>query len=161
MKTLLGFCAAAAAVLALATPAAAQEVRLTANLTGAEETPAPGVLTGAVGTANVTLDLANKWISVDLQVLNLPNASTAGHIHVGPRGIGGPVVVDFAFPAGRTGDFGLSFRLTSRDFRARPDIGIRTIDDAIEAIMNGNAYINVHTSAFPAGEIRGQLVRVP
>jgi hypothetical protein len=162
MKNLSAFCAAAAtALLVSVAPVAAQDVQLVATLTGGEETPSPGILTGSVGTATVTLDLANKQIVVDLVVLNLPAASTAGHIHVGPRGIAGPVVIDFAFPAGRTGDFGLQFRLGSRDFRARPDIGIRTIDDAIEAILNGNAYVNIHTSAFPAGEIRGQLVRVP
>lgn len=162
MKSLTVFCAAAAtALLVSVAPAAAQDVQLTATLTGGEETPAPGLLTGAVGTANVTLDLANKQIIVDLLVLNLPNNSTAGHIHIGPRGIAGPVVIDFAFPTGRTGDFGLQFRLGTRDFRPRPEIGILTIDDAIQAILNGNAYVNVHTSAFPGGEIRGQLSRVP
>jgi hypothetical protein len=161
VKSFLGICAAAAAVLALGTPAAAQEVRLTATLNGGEETPAPGLLTGAVGTVTVAVDVANRQIIVDLLVFNLPTASAAGHIHVGPRGIAGPVVIDFAFPTGRTGDFGLQFRLNARDFRPRPEIGINTIDDAIEAIINGNAYVNVHTAAFPGGEIRGQLTRVP
>jgi hypothetical protein len=162
MKTFLAICAAAAsAVVVSVTPVAAQEIHMTAALTGAEETPAPGVLTGAAGTAQVTLDTVNKSVTVELQVLNLPSASTAGHIHVGPRGLAGPVVIDFAFPSGRTGDFGLLFRLTSRDFRPRPEIGIVTIDDAIQAIAAGNAYVNVHTTAFPGGEIRGQLVPAP
>ena len=160
MTKFQGLCAAAVAgLLMLATPAAAQEVHLTAALTGGEETP--GVLTGAVGSASVTLDLTNKSVIVELQVLNMPTGSTAGHIHVGPKGIAGPVVLDFAFPAGRTGDFGLVFRLNSAQFRARPEIGIITIDDFFEAVINGNAYVNVHTSGFPGGEIRGQLVRVP
>lgn len=160
MMKLAGICAAAAVAVVFSTaPAAAQEIHMTAALTGGEETPSPGVLTGAVGTANVTLDSSNRSVTVELQVLNLPNASTAGHIHVGPRGIAGPVVLDFTFPAGRTGDFGLLFRLTTADFRPRPEFGINTMDDLIEAIANGNAYINVHTTAFPGGEIRGQLVR--
>ena len=33
--------------------------------------------------------------------------------------------------------------------------------DAIQAIVGGNAYVNIHTSQFPAGEIRGQLSVVP
>ncbi len=160
MKTFFSTCATAATVLMLtAAPASAQEIRLTAALSGGEETPAPGVLTGAVGTATVTVDVARTQVIVELQILNLPNNSTAGHIHVGPEGIAGPVVLDFAFPTGRTGDFGLVFRLNRADFRARPEIGIHTIEDAIDAIVNGNAYVNVHTTAFPGGELRGQLVR--
>ena len=162
MKTLFVNCATAAtALMLMAAPAAAQEIRLTAALSGGEETPAPGVLTGAVGTALVTVDVARNQVIVELQILNLPNNSTAGHIHVGADGIAGPVVLDFAFPTGRTADFGLIFRLNRADFRARPEIGIRTIEDAIHAIVNGNAYVNVHTSLFPGGEIRGQIVRNP
>ena len=162
MKTLFVNCATpATALMLMAAPAAAQEIRLTAALSGGEETPAPGVLTGAVGTALVTVDVARNQVIVELQILNLPNNSTAGHIHVGADGIAGPVVLDFAFPTGRTADFGLIFRLNRADFRARPEIGIRTIEDAIDAIVNGNAYVNVHTSLFPGGEIRGQIVRNP
>lgn len=35
--------------------------------------------------------------------------------------------------------------------------GWTDIEDAVTAIQNGNAYVNVHTLAHPAGEIRGQL----
>ena len=37
-------------------------------------------------------------------------------------------------------------------------IGINTIDDVIQAVANGNAYVNIHTTTNPGGEIRGQLV---
>jgi hypothetical protein len=66
------------------------------------------------------------------------------------------------FPAsivGRTGDFAMSFRLGQRDFVARPAQGINTMDDIIQAIVNGNSYVNVHTTQNPGGEIRGQLKR--
>jgi hypothetical protein len=43
-------------------------------------------------------------------------------------------------------------------FRANPAIGINTIDDVIQAVANGNAYVNIHTTTIPGGEIRGQLV---
>jgi hypothetical protein len=39
-----------------------------------------------------------------------------------------------------------------------PAIGINTIDDVIQAVANGNAYVNIHTTTIPGGEIRGQLV---
>ena len=37
---------------------------------------------------------------------------------------------------------------------------INSMEDAIQAIVNGNSYVNIHTQTFPAGEIRGQLVPV-
>jgi hypothetical protein len=68
-------------------------------------------------------------------------------------------VIDFPIGTGRTGDFTLNFRVHDGPaFHARPEIGIRTFADALQAIAGGNAYANVHTSAFPGGEIRGQLV---
>jgi hypothetical protein len=42
-------------------------------------------------------------------------------------------------------------------FTQRPAAGILNIDDAIQAIVGGNAYVNIHTTANPGGEIRGQL----
>src|SRR5205814_2220235 len=59
---------------------------------------------------------------------------------------------------GRTRDFTLNFRVhDGAAFHARPEIGIRTFADALQAIVGGNAYVNIHSSAFPGGEIRGQL----
>lgn len=165
MKRLFCGAAVAAAWLISATPSAAQVVNLTATLGGAEETTAtPGVLgllTGAVGTATVSVDAANEEIAVTLSLFNFATGTTAGHIHVGPRGVAGPVVINFPIPTGRTGDLPLSFRVGSAAFVARPEIGINTFQDAIQAIVGGGAYVNVHTSQYPAGEIRGQLVVVP
>jgi CHRD domain-containing protein len=165
MKRFLCGAAAAAAWLISATPSSAQVVNLTATLTGAEETTAtPGVLgllTGAVGTATVSVAAADEEVAVQLQLFNFATGTTAGHIHVGPRGVAGPVVLNFPIPAGRTGDLPLSFRLGNAAFVARPEIGINSMTDLIQAIVGGGAYVNIHTSQFPAGEIRGQLTVVP
>jgi hypothetical protein len=150
---------AAAAMLLNASVAVAQTIPMEAFLTGAEETPAPGLNTGAFGYATVDVDLDDREVVVSLQVFNLPTGSTAGHIHVGAKGTPGPVILDFLFPAGRTGDLTLELRLGQAQFRARGDIGIATLDDAIQAIVGGNAYINIHTTQYPGGEIRGQIMR--
>jgi hypothetical protein len=138
---------------------------MVATLGGGEETtatPGVGLLTGAVGTATVAVDVTNQEIAVTLNLFNFLTATTAGHIHVGPRGVAGPVVINFpATIAGRTGDFPMTFRVGLAAFAARPEIGIATMTDAIQAIVGGGAYVNIHTSANPAGEIRGQLTIAP
>jgi hypothetical protein len=153
-----GLCASAAAfVVLLATQASAQIITLTANLNGGKETPAI-INTGAVGTAEVSVDATNREVAVTLNVFNIPTATTAGHIHIGALGTPGPVVLNFPTTLpGRTGDFSTVFRLGASAFVARPAIGINTIDDAIQAIVGGNAYVNIHTTQYPSGEIRGQL----
>lgn len=159
MRNALGICVGATAFLfLLAGSATAQTFRTT--LTGGEETTP--VLTGAAGTAEVSIDAAAREFAVTLRVFNIPSAAptTASHIHVGPKGpgISGPVVLDFVGIPGRVGDFALTMRVGQAQFHARPEIGIDTIDDLIQAILNGNAYVNVHTTRNPGGEIRGQLV---
>ncbi len=154
MKKFL-FGAAAALLLLPAAPAQADTITARAILGGGEEVPA--LLTGAVGVANLQIDSDSRTIAVELRTFNIPTGTTAGHIHVGPLGIAGPVVVDFPIPAGRTGDFVLNFTVGAAQFRARPEIGINTIDDVIQAIAGGGAYVNLHTATFPGGEIRGQL----
>ena len=147
-------------LLTTAGAASAQgNVNLTATLTGNEETPAPGLNTGAFGFAEVGVDSQNQEVTVSLQIFNLPTGSTAGHIHAGGKGTPGPVILDFVFPAGRTGDFTLNLRLGRGQFRARPEIGINSFEDALQAIAAGNGYVNIHTTQYPGGEIRGQLVR--
>lgn len=160
MTKFFGLCTGALAlVLVLSTQASAQTITLTANLNGGEETPA-SLNTGAVGTVEVSVDATNREVAVTLRVFNLPTPATAGHIHVGSKGTGGPTVLNFP-PSlvGRTGDFTMAFRLgdTPGVFNVRPANGIHTIDDAIQAIVGGNSYCNVHTTQFPGGEIRGQL----
>jgi hypothetical protein len=159
MKHITKFGVAALAALALtATAASAQVVQMTATLSSGDETPA--LLSGAVGTAEVGVDVANKELSITLRVFNLPTASTAGHIHVGPKGVAGPIVIDFPNIPGRTGDFVIAFRVNQAAMRTQAALGIHTMDDVIQAITGGNAYVNIHSTTNPGGEIRGQLARV-
>ncbi len=60
---------------------------------------------------------------------------TAAHIHVGPAGGSGPAAV--TLPVGSFND------------------ALLQLDSATVAqMLAGNAYINVHTSAYPGGELR-------
>ena len=144
----------------LFTAASAQaQVQLNATLSGGDEAPTR-VNTGALGTAVVFVDTTNLEMTVNVQVFNLPAGATGGHIHVGAEGTAGPVIFDLAPTAGTTGDFTLSQRLSAANLVVRAAQGINTMADAIQALTGGNCYINIHTSNNPAGEIRGQLIRV-
>jgi hypothetical protein len=128
---------------------------LVAVLSGGTEAPNP-VNTGAHGKAVITLDPSTGEVTWEIDVFNYPSGLTASHIHVGSPGTAGPVIIDFAPTAiGVSGPFRLAG--STRTFVARPERGIRSMEEAMLAIAAGNAYVNVHSQANPAGEIRGQL----
>jgi len=151
------FVLSAGVIALMAGAASAQTFTLTAQLNGANETPA-ALNTGAFGSATVTVDMNARTVTYKVDVFNLPSGVTASHIHVGAAGTGGPVVVNFAPPVPASNDFGFSGTVKDTEFLLRPDQGIRSADDMFQAILGGNAYVNVHSSVNPGGEIRGQLV---
>lgn len=144
-----------AASFSVVLPAAAQTVTLSATLTGAGEVPA--INTGSFGTATVTVDARAQTVTYRVDVFNLPSGVAASHIHVGAVGTNGPVIVNFAPPVPASNDFAFSGTARDTDFILRPDQGIRSVEDAIQAILGGNTYVNVHSAVNPGGEVRGQL----
>lgn len=152
------------ALVGVAAPASAQTYTLTATLTGAGETPAPGINTGAFGSATVVVDLGARTLTYSVSVYNLPSGVIASHIHAGAAGTAGPVVVNFSPPLTASNDFGYSGTVKDSEFvisGGTSNIGIRSADDTFQAVLGGNAYVNVHSQANPGGEIRGQLVLKP
>ncbi|MEP7306247.1 MAG: CHRD domain-containing protein [Acidobacteriota bacterium] len=141
-----------------AAPASAQQFTLTATLTGAGETPAPGINTGAFGSATVVVDLTARTVTYTVTVFNLPSGVTASHIHAGPAGTAGPVVVNFAPAVASSNDFSFTGVVPDTAFALNPNVGIRSADDMFQAILGGNSYVNVHSTVNPGGEIRGQLI---
>jgi len=123
-------------------------VTLAAQLTGDQEAPNP-VQTNATGSAIVQLNNTQDQITVLVRTTGLQNV-TAAHIHVGAVGQAGSII----FPLNPAAT---SQTLTVANLQAQPAQGINTFDDAINALLSGNAYINFHTQAHPAGEIRGQI----
>jgi hypothetical protein len=129
------------------------------HLTGAEEVPA--VETRAQGQAMFKLSADGESLSYKLIVSNIENVTMA-HIHLGAAGVNGPVVV-WLYPdspppeliEGRSNGVLAEGVITADDL-----VGLlegQTIDDLMEEIRSGNAYVNVHTLAHPAGEVRGQI----
>jgi hypothetical protein len=159
-RLIKGLAAGAALIVLTAAPAAAQSFTLTANLSGAGEatSTANGVNTGSFGDCKIVVDMGAQSLSYAINVFNLPSGITASHIHVGAEKTAGPVVVPFVVPANASNDFAFSGTIAFSAFQLRPDQGIRSPDDMVQAILGGNSYCNVHSAVNPGGEIRGQLV---
>lgn len=141
----------------LASPAFAQNVELTATLSGTNETPTP-INTGAFGNATATVDPVAQTIAVTVRVWNLPSGATGGHIHVGGPGTGGPVIWNLNVPNNISNDFTVTAVFSCANLTLRPDQGIRSCDDAFQSVLGENTYVNIHSAVNPGGEIRGQLV---
>ena len=152
--------AAAALVLGMGAQAQAQTIRLTTVMSGGNEAPNL-ILTGANATAEVFVNLATKEVTYTINVFNIPSGTTAGHFHVGPAGVAGPVVVDIAPPPQISNDFVLTGTATAASLRPNAERGIRDWDDFIQSLVGGQTYLNIHTNVNPGGEIRGQLTVVP
>jgi hypothetical protein len=119
-----------------------------AQLSGANEVPARA--SSGSGAAGFTLD--GNTVHYSLEVEGLGNI-TMSHIHVGAVGANGPVKV-FLFKGGPTST--VNGVLAQGSFTSTDLIGI-TFDDLLNAMRSGNAYVNVHTTVYPGGEIRGQV----
>ena len=135
------------ALVALVRPVAAapsfQRTDLEATLRGgAEEVPNPGDPDGT-GAASVILDTSLGQACYGINVSNITLPAAASHIHEGAAGVAGPVVVPFTAPDASGASSGC----------------VAVEADLMQRIMQNPAgfYVNVHTSDFPGGAVRGQL----
>jgi hypothetical protein len=121
-----------------------------ASLDGSEETPPTSVSGSGEGTFVINND--QTQIEFDLSQTGLENVLFA-HIHVGPPGVAGPIIFNLA-----GGSFTeVTGTLTAADLAPAPAQGINTFADAVNSILAGNTYANIHTAQFPGGAVRGQI----
>ena len=128
-----------------------------ANLNTSEEVPARP--TGANGTAQFIVE--GNQITYAIEVDDI-TAITASHIHAEPGapGVNGPVRL-FLYPP-RAGDPAPQVTVTDKTILVEATVdsslvnGI-TYEELLNAMRSGNAYVNVHTSQFPSGEMRGVI----
>jgi hypothetical protein len=106
-------------------------------LTGTAETPP--VTTNATGSGTITV---NDDKSVSGSVTTRGIAGTVAHIHVGAEGQAGPVIISL---------------VKSDDGRWAVPPGAKLSDSQYDSYKSGKLYVNVHSDAYKAGEIRGQL----
>ncbi len=138
-----------------------------AHLTGAQETPP----NGAKGTGTLDIRLVSNGTKLRFKLTSNGVAQISqSHIHIGARGTAGPITVYFfAIPPppwnSVTGDnFEVGGVRTAADVHGShpgtvPPVPF-TFAEVVAALRSGNAYVNIHSPTFPAGEIRGQITPV-
>lgn len=134
-----------------ALPVHAATVNFTSILNGLSA----GTSSIATGTALMSFDDVSNLFDLSINVIGLNKSTlTNSHIHLGAPGVNGGVI--FGLGAGSSPNWtdtatGMSLALTGQTFPAANEA----------ALLAGNTYLNLHTAAFPNGEIRGQLTPVP
>lgn len=145
-----------------------------ANLSGDQEVPS--VTTTASGTASLVLNDAMDRLEMNLQLFGLdldgfqtPDDSdddVAGlHIHSAPAGNNGPAVFGLISPNSDTNndlliDAGAGTVFSAWDINEGFDT-TTTLGDQLLNLMDAQLDLNVHTSVYLGGEIRGQIQQVP
>jgi len=133
--------------------------RILVPLTGAEVVPA--VQSAASGTCTLLLEAGPSGsfnISYELEVKDVVDV-TAAHIHLGPKGAEGPVIVPLFTGPAKTGSFsGLLAQGTITEKDLTGPMQGKTFQELAGAVLTGQTYVNVHTVKNPNGEIRGQII---
>jgi subtilisin family serine protease len=105
------------------------------ELSGANEVPPNGSAASGIGI--FVYNVGNRQLNYSISTSGL--VATAAHIHEGGAGVNGPILLPL-------------------DHAANPMVGVWTLSEADAAkLANGLLYVNVHTAAFPGGEIRDQI----
>jgi hypothetical protein len=113
----------------------------------------PAVTPAGSGSATLVVSADRLSIAVTLNLTGLSSATTAAHLHAAQAGLNGPIM--FTLSAGAFSS-PLNKTLTAADFTPVPTLGINTFAQAIDAVIGGLVYVDVHTATNPGGEARGQ-----
>lgn len=127
----------------------AQVIEFHATLSPDQETST--VNSAAKGSALLLYDVATNTFDLYVTLTDFAAPLTASHIHEGAVGVAGPVVTNF----GSESVYVRNGNTLTGVFRNVVHGG-----NKLTLLQNG-AYLNYHTSAYPAGEIRGQLIAQP
>jgi hypothetical protein len=126
----------------------------TATLLGTNEFPNP---TGVTGTGTATFVDHGTFIDYELSVTGL-TAISASHIHApAAAGANASVIVNLFIPNGPP--YGQVDGVIATGTITNANNQSFTVDALRALFIAGTAYVNVHTTAFPGGAIRGQIAR--
>jgi uncharacterized protein (DUF1800 family) len=108
-------------------------------------TPEGAASTPASGSSTIVLAPDGLSAKITLNFTNLTTMQTAAHIH-GPADPGTSAPALYSVPMGSFTDVSWIIEPT----------GSLTVADQVDALKTGRLYINVHSTNYPNGEIRGQ-----
>lgn len=148
--------AALSLTLASLQPLAAKAavMNFSANLNQAQETPPTGSPATGTLTGTLTTNPGQNVFNYTVNFSNLTTPVTMAHIHDAPPGVKGPIVHP---PSNMNSILGLvSGSLT--DTWSSSDLTNPLTDAFVQDLMSGKLYFNIHTTQFPDGEIRGQII---
>ena len=115
-----------------------------ARLDGAQQVPM--VSTNAVGVTTLYLSDNRDTLCIRGTYTGISGGITGLHIHEGPMGTNGPVVLD------------LMSYVSGNDRVEAVITGSSLTASLIQKMLDGQLYVNLHTAANPNGEIRGQVM---
>ena len=165
-KTVVAVLAVAVGTIAVATVAgtAGKQNVKSDQMIGYQEVP--GVSSNASGQFSAEIDDDAQQINFELTYTGLSGPAAVAHIHFGTRSANGGVAVFFCggggkpiCPPGTTDQATVTGTIVPADIIGPVAQGITAGEFAelVQAIRAGMTYANVHTAAFPGGEIRGQV----
>lgn len=149
--------------LAVLSVSTAPNPTVRATLSGYEETP---LTLSTPGAGTFAAKIADGAIEYELSYSGLEAPAFAAHIHLGRPATTGGVI---AFLCGGGGQAMcppaggmVTGTITAANVVGSPGQGIASgeFDELVSAILNGATYVNVHTTARPGGEVRGQITGV-
>ncbi|MFO1425926.1 MAG: CHRD domain-containing protein [Steroidobacteraceae bacterium] len=117
------------------------QVPFAVTLSSREENPVNA--STASGSGTLTVNLASGAVTGSVTLTGV--TATLAHIHNGFAGTNGPVLVNFTADATNPARWG-------------PVAGATLSTANVDALLAGGLYVNVHSAAFPGGEIRGQIL---
>lgn len=134
--------------------------RFSANLSGAEEVPP----INSAGTAAFDMSIEQGTITFELNFSGLTSPLSVAHLHFAPGSVAGGVMIFLcgggnqpACPATTEGT--ITGTITAANVTGPTTQGINPgdLDSALAAVRDDLSYVNMHTTNFPGGEIRGQV----
>jgi hypothetical protein len=129
----------------------------------------PSVSTDGTGTFEAVISPNGNAIDYEITYSGMQGTVTQSHMHVGQRGANGGIVLWICGSATNpgpantvactspNGHFAGTWRPENVQLVATQQFAPGELDEVIAAIRAGVAYVNVHTTLSPGGEIRGQV----
>lgn len=117
--------------------------QITSTLSGEQEVPSV-LSTNATGTSTIFVDETTGDISGFVVADDLSGDIAAAHIHQAAAGQNGAVIIGLEQDADNSNKYNV------------PE-GSQLTDEQLASLLTGGTYVNVHTAAYPSGELRGQI----